>query len=385
MRATQIFVRIALLLALSAGCRAALMQPGENNPCNAGLMQANCQPWSSMGYDTSNLVTINCGICVEITGDADIVLPMGLDIIGRLRIAPPQDKRVKITTRAVLVQGVLSIDTPYYPLVDPTTGESATVNFVMTSTGQDFKYTPFGINSNACSGPCNAGLRPVVVAGGRLDINGLPDDCAAWKHLELVETGQVTDGQVGPSYVTPSAGCDLKVVDEDFEGTVSNWYGKDNAPFFIKNDATRGKYFEVIDRETRWQGVAMNLYNTTCIVPSETYLFSAYIKLHSNNVNASECSTTGEYCPYIGINRRDCPDESCSNVHSRIIHTNRGFFDQGDDVWYPITSTVTFSQEDIDGGEYYHVSFMDCASVILCSFRSNLFSFDASVPVHRGP
>ena len=343
------------ILAILSQAAAEYFQSGESNTCNQNLATKPCVSWQSKAYDLSQEVTIGCGECVEVTDNLIASLPKGMNIIGRLRIAPPAGKKVQFTTDHVVVQGLLSIDTPYAPVSDET------VHFVMTNAndGQSHTFSPFGVNENMCGGSCAAGKRAVFVAGGRLDINGLPQGCKTWTQLESVSTVSIPENvQFHETYVEPAASCDDSLMSIDFESPVAHWYSKGTALFYVRNSAERGNYFEVTNRQVHWQGIAFDLTDemTSCIVPDVTYQYSFYLKLHSNTGQPSLCAHGGGYCPSIAMNRRACPDSSCSNIGRGFGSVGAGFMTEGDDVWYPVSGTFKFTPEDLASGHYYRVS-----------------------------
>lgn len=340
------------LLLLVSLCRSAhsdtLFAPGEGMECNAGIAAAACQSWDSFAPDASAEVVIPCGKCVEIVETTEITVPQGIDIQGRLRLAPPQGSKITIKTGSVIVQGILSIDTPYAPSADET------VNFIMTDKGSDFKFKAFEENSVMCPEGCNVGRRPIVVAGGRLDINGLPDSCATWKQLESVSTTTGNNGGSGPTFKAPAASCSLRMEDETFDEFPNSWAPFNNAWVHAMND-TSGTYLEATNRHQKWQGIAKHLDDDfmSCIDAGIPYFVTFKVKLGGVDGAPSACASAGQYCPYIGLRRRNKTTDA--EVRQEIARGNQGVIPR-DDEWFSISGMVTFTEDDRASEPYYRVS-----------------------------
>eukprot|EP00957_Ditylum_brightwellii_P003861 293163-Ditylum_brightwellii.AAC.1 len=104
-----------------------------------------------------------------------LTMASGLNVIGCLVF--PDGSKVTIETPSVFVQGILGISSAC-----AITGEPD-VCICMTG-NTNINFTPEGENSSACSGcACNVGPKAFAVAGGQLDINGMPDSCPTWSHI----------------------------------------------------------------------------------------------------------------------------------------------------------------------------------------------------------
>lgn len=141
---------------------------------------------------------------MDLTGTLD--LPFGLDIQGKLYF--PTGSSINITTLFVYVQGELVIDPPDDTHVPSPHGFG--VGFYLSGTNDDLAFVPHADNCEAAHGDgdvdvdgggaggegCNVTVnrKPIVVAGGRLDIRGLPESCPSWRRLAKV----VRDGVVIP-------------------------------------------------------------------------------------------------------------------------------------------------------------------------------------------
>lgn len=155
--------------------------------CNEGVELApleECAPFSALLADylespdaaTGGLpLVIQCGTCaaVDVTGGSLLILPHGLRVEGRLHFPPSASLTVRTTF--VLVLGLLVVDVPL---------EGNAVKFSLY--GEDEVYFhPHPENSMACdlTTGCNVGSKVIAVAGGRVDIRGMPEDCPAWENV----------------------------------------------------------------------------------------------------------------------------------------------------------------------------------------------------------
>lgn len=171
--------------------------------CNEAILAndtclASAVPFSNLVADQLGANPINgpvvvpCGQCVavDITDGSTLTLPKGLDIIGRLHFPPTAN--VVINTTAVFVQGQLD-------MTEPTTTPGA--DDIFTSSHNDpqaaVTITLFGVEDqyffpytgcngeylDTCTEKKNLGTKPIVVAGGKLNIQARNSTCPSWTHL----------------------------------------------------------------------------------------------------------------------------------------------------------------------------------------------------------
>jgi cell surface hyaluronidase len=148
--------------------------------CNANLNTAQCKTWTSVfGTATSfsARVVIPCGQCITMdvtSGDLD--LSGGLDVLGKLVF--PDGYKLNLSTTVLAVQGELEM------IATKTVDGIPNIKITMVGTA-DKSFTPIDVNAKACNGTetCNVGKKGIVVAGGKVNIHGLPDDTVAWTRL----------------------------------------------------------------------------------------------------------------------------------------------------------------------------------------------------------
>jgi hypothetical protein len=112
-----------------------------------------------------------------------LTLQQGIDIVGKLVF--PDGYKLDLSASIISIQGELEIQA-----TKPVDGVP---NIKFTMIGNfDKTFTPVGENARACNGAssCSVGKKVIVVAGGKVTINGLPSDTLAWTNLY---------GVVGPS------------------------------------------------------------------------------------------------------------------------------------------------------------------------------------------
>ena len=251
-------------------------------------LDCNSNPWSNCG---SNLVssiiasgtatlTIPCGQCYTFDVEGNVTLG-GLDIQGKLLF--PLNHKVNIYTPYVVVQGELEINVNH-ATISP---DHVSTNFILTGT-QDVLFTPTeSPNQNACSGAtlgkCNLGKKAFVIAGGKLNIRGMPDDdtspspCATYTPvLKKIHKDPVVDPKNFAKFTLlpdtcPSSGRSF--VKYDFETSYGNWTGRDGSFVNLGNGSVRMSRRLLSDRGPYLDLTAMS--PPYCLVPGQVYLLSA--------------------------------------------------------------------------------------------------------------
>ena len=148
--------------------------------CNSNLSKAPCKSWSStFGTSTtfSTRVTIPCGQCILMDSEEGrLTLQQGIDIIGKLVF--PDGLKMDLSASIISIQGELEIR------ATKTVDGIPNIKFTMIGNFEK-TFSPVGENSKACNGAvtCKVGKKVIVVAGGKVTINGLPDDTLAWTSL----------------------------------------------------------------------------------------------------------------------------------------------------------------------------------------------------------
>ena len=148
--------------------------------CNDGVAEVtapidSCTPFSklvneTLSADQSGRIVVPCGTCsiIDYTDGETVTLPNGLNIVGRLHF--PSTSNVKISTTMVYVQGLLDLPTPLE------SGNEVTINLYGSD---EYWFAPYDGSTDAQA----VGKKPFVVAGGKIHIQAVPNECEAWSHL----------------------------------------------------------------------------------------------------------------------------------------------------------------------------------------------------------
>ena len=242
-----------------------------------------CVNWSTQSFNlTSGVVTIPCGQCVIMDADssADLVLPNGLDIQGKLVF--PDGYKITIRSSFIFVQGILEM------ISTRATSSEQDVKIILT--GDDIQtLIPHQDNAQHCpESGCNVGNRPIAIAGGTLDIHGLQETCPTWKKLKNVIVEGVPEDANVPTYTppptSPSSTCSDVVIETDFENGQgvsypSQWYKNyGGTESFESDDGGVSYYTRWSGRTSTWNGPQTN-FDPYCIVPGVEYFVKARAKL----------------------------------------------------------------------------------------------------------
>ena len=245
-----------------------LMSPvgGDFEPlgCNAGLANVTaCGDFSALALSlpASGPLVVPCGECYVVDAatprDLDLSGTAGLDIQGKLTI--PQGSGLTITTPAVYVQGELDVQSDA-----EITEANRAVKFVLTGTAPQTFY-PADTNADRCGGDgCDVGTKPFIVAGGKLNIDAMPESCPTWTHLKSYTASSVTllDEHKVAKYTAPPDGCTADLIDNQFQiggdGT-GGWDGDKGAEVDVMADST----MVVHERKAVWQ-VRFYMYCKYC-------------------------------------------------------------------------------------------------------------------------
>lgn len=260
---------------------------------------------------------------------SNLVLENGLNIEGKLIF--PENYKLTISTPFLFIQGILEMTS-----TRATSGEED-VKIIMTG-DSSHSLVPHSDNAAQCPGGCSVGNRPVIVAGGILDIKGLPESCPTWKKLKNVVTAGVPSDATIETYVEPPVTetgiCSDAVVETDFESDDAMYYPNQwykNYPgansFAIEDDGNRYGLFQ--GRTSTWNGPQTN-FNPYCIVPNVEYFVSARAKL---------IGITGETCLQLTSYYYDegSSPEKKWNGRGKVCTSE-------DDEWFDFMSVFTFDE-----------------------------------------
>jgi hypothetical protein len=293
-------------------------------PCNKDLVyDSPCELLWSEAFPTSILDALNvpakieCGTCVKldnITGPVSI--PTGLNIEGKLLIDSADyyylegqgDGGVTITTPFVLVQGILEIksDRAVSPTDSTELVKIVLDDSTLTAGAEvlDLSQHVHMHNAAFCHmHSCSVGKKPIIVAGGKLDIQALPAACPSWTSLQDVETRPIkipdegtypSPAKLGPDQLDcPSdpahatlAGVAIDLIGFNSEDELGYGKGEFNGHWTtylldtVDSHTPDNSYLRVTDRSATWQGPMIDISDIIkCMVPGEPYILTAKVKL----------------------------------------------------------------------------------------------------------
>ena len=114
-----------------------------------------------------------------------VVLDAGLNIEGRLVINGTN--HVALKTPFIFNQGVFTIRSTS-PKIQPYVS-SPHVEIILTGSSNQY-LLPHWENMRACGmvTGCHVGVRPIVTAGGKLDVHSFPQGCSTWQRIKSVDS-----------------------------------------------------------------------------------------------------------------------------------------------------------------------------------------------------
>eukprot|EP00978_Attheya_sp_CCMP212_P049705 scaffold698486_cov75-Attheya_sp.AAC.1 len=339
--------------------------------CNSVV--STCEAWSVQGYDVSETVVIPCGTCITMDEDVsgDLALPMGLDVQGTLVIAKETTANaLHIITPFLRVQGHLNMTTG-----GKTVTRHPAIQITLTGTNETLtEFVPAGINKYACTAtmttddsimatPCQVGKKPFVIAGGTLNINGLPSPtCPVWHHLMDVTTESVAIPSMtitSANTNTPPPGeCPMNLIDQTFDSTwdvPEEWdvlpeHMVTNITKPITESITESHSLKVTNRRNANKGPTIRLTSgmLDCLQPTTTYLLTARVRLTmadgTKSGNATTCSETGKFC----LSLKSFYKSSDTRINRRKARWFQGKWSQNYNEWGTIHTTVQFSNEEVN-------------------------------------
>lgn len=258
-----------------------------------------CTNWEdAFETSTTDEVVIPCGECYTMASfsNGEELNLGGLNILGQLKVPDGSDFTIK--TPYVFVQGLLEMHS--YGEV----GETEKIKIILTG-DDDVNFTPLEDTSICPSSGCNVGSRPIVVAGGKMDVHGLPESCPSWgysRHIStVVEFVNATDSFVG---------FEQQPIFFDFTNDIGTWFGNLGAKAEHVDDGIN-PHLRVYDRIASWQGPFFDIPVATRNMMSveHSYVWSAKIKLSRPDGQPINCIAQQTDCPSLDINRMTDSDQ----------------------------------------------------------------------------
>eukprot|EP00804_Cyclotella_cryptica_P014145 CCRYP_005584-RA/>CCRYP_005584-RA protein AED:0.03 eAED:0.03 QI:259/1/1/1/0.94/0.9/20/117/3951 len=303
----------------------------------------------------SGKVVIPCGKCIKYDLPKNSTSTIkGLDIQGKLYV-PPNYKST-LRTPFVFVQGELQMSDTN--VISP---DNASMKIVLTGT-TDVTFTPADSNSNVAGTPFNAGSKPFLVAGGKLDIRGWDiaeneERVATWTPLLSMVEGQqpkptLRAANLAPVPIQPvntARICPRVIVDHNFTTSVDHslWSGGEGA--IVTHNAEQGTMVLSNIRKS-WQGFRLDITKFTVDCPLQAdvdYLLTARIKIDKPGMNGQDMP-----CKFTTNTWNDCPRwarkimldvGSDRYSHNRLNQGTIGKYGE----WFTFATVWRYSAEDL--------------------------------------
>mmetsp|Transcript_1433 Transcript_1433/g.2264 ORF Transcript_1433/g.2264 Transcript_1433/m.2264 type:complete len:3782 (+) Transcript_1433:192-11537(+) len=322
--------------------------------CNIDLDDAVCSENRVSDIIVPNQVLdIPCGSCYTFDQGGEIELA-GVNIKGKLYFEP--NHKVIIKTPYVIVQGELQITDTNVIGGDDTDS----VKFVLTGEDDNISFTPSDSNSNACSGECLLGKKAFIVAGGKLNIQGIQDEsCPAWTTLIGQAQGDRVYLEPGEFLRKPQLpdSCSDVVFHSTFDGGLEHWDGNNGGK--ARWDEAEGALV-VSERMVSWQGPQIDFThlaesNMSCFVPNKSYLVHVRIKLTKAGSNGSdtECASDSSKCVVMYHKTRAPPGQSY--INARLLLAQHPPIAGKYGEWIDLIGLVEWDPVQLSQDNLYHL------------------------------
>ena len=333
--------------------------------CNQDLNETSqCTEWDDMHFDADAKVIIPCGICVTVGCDATAIdTPQGIDVHGRLVFkdyaldCPPSSAalpRVTVTTPFLHVQGELVMRS------SRSTSARPDVKLVLTGTTEHalVPHTENDISSKCDSNTgCKVGKKAIAVAGGKLDIQGLPQDCTTWTKLVAAQTATTPTDFSPLPLPTPPTGCsDDTVVSHNWNDLSSNGWNSHYSPggFDVRTDSD-SPYFIALGRSASWQGPMLSLNSYMgCILLDTTYYITVKARLTTPDGSISNCQSSGQGCIKAVLFSEDTDPNGGPNLKTWSVKIHGPSTTHGpsaklvDGEWFTMFGVTSFTPAEAD-------------------------------------
>lgn len=339
--------------------------------CNTPVCNVKRSSWTAEAYKpNSGTVVIPCGHCITLDYDSNpsnkftLVLPFGIDIQGTLRISGYTSTPLTIITPFVRVQGKLIMDTSRNMV-----GSEPKVKILLTDSNSggpssSTSFVPARENSYACSErnsgtptSCVVGSKPIVVAGGELDIQGLPIGCATW--VKLYDVVKISKLPAPNQYSTiapqhPNIFCRINSGTPLMQQTFlpGSPYIDEWTPYFTGSVVVSGSLMSTGRRDDGKDGIAWDLGRLrSCIRPGLTYLFSFRVKFNAPIADGTPtaCARTNKNCLRL---------VSIARFDSGAVTSNKGMERMTDSFaygeWNTYHTSFQFGENELSPSPIFH-------------------------------
>jgi len=231
--------------------------------CNSGLDTADCSTTLSslVNVSAGAEIVIECGKCVSVdyTSGEAVNISLGINVIGKLYF--PSTANLVLRTQYLFIQGELVIDPPQNQ-----------VKILLFGTNNQ-TLIPHGDNVGLCgSNGCDMARKPIVVAGGKVDIRGLEDpSCPSWVKLKNVSN-------FDRNIFDP---CNELILENgDAETGSAQPFSSAASSFQVLQEGNGNHYFAVRNRAGWWNGISGSL-PVGCFKANVPYVVGFRYRLNS--------------------------------------------------------------------------------------------------------
>ena len=321
----------------------------ENIEPFVDLSNAPCVGWSDyFGSNTSfpEGVTIPPATCItmrEFTNNEVLEFGDVINVIGKWVF--PDGTRVTLKFPMMYVQGLLRMISTAVIDNDP----EITFELNEPFTAPDRHFVPYGENEWICpAGGCIVGKNGIVVAGGKIDIRGMPPNCPVWSKIEYIEADDMVSvpaeviPQQSPLPVNTTIPCSDKVVIETFAGGMGKFYGSPGTGEEITSVGHTDDYLKISNRKATWMGAVIELRpeEKECMLADDMYFFSANIRLSRSDGAATNCATDHTNCPTLSFSNMNAKDQ----VRWYTLASLQTDVEVVDGEWFLMTAEVYFTE-----------------------------------------
>ena len=296
------------------------------------------QKWSTLfgGEDQhDDEIVIPCGLCIEMDHAGPVLsLDGGIDIQGILVV--PDGQTITVRTPYIRVQGEL------HAFSSKQIDGVPNIKFIIWGDKNGIeKFQPVYANAYSCGVQrCDPGPKSIIVAGGRLNIHGIPEDTPTWVNLYDVVTQEESPSFPFPLWC-PTDG-------ELITGKLSSAFGVTpgaEVEFF-------DSYLRVIERMAPFHGAVVDLDEIReCLSSEIAYTVSIELRLSRPGYEGelTECAESSRNCLKI---YSDCMDDGEEFVSMTKYTESESFgFRYGE--WITIKTEVTFIEPELNQSNLY--------------------------------
>ena len=262
------------------------------------------------------------------------------------------DTSATIETPFIFVAGLLEVS--LNGIVDSANIDG--LHFIMSGT-EDQPFYPETQNELSCPGSyCSVGKKPIVVAGGTLDIQGLKDTCPTWVNLLDVGYADQFLPEDYPTIPIAPQGCDRALINKSFESGEGLFKSSLRSIDSIESEDSNGvtnSHFKVAERNRSWQGAFINVdsFLLDCMIPDQTYLVKARYRLIHEGNSVSQCHIDGTDCIALNLHTM-YQDETTS---WKTLFETPAIAKSVDGVWTEFVATIKFEGIDFDPTALFQV------------------------------